>query len=120
MQSGDHAQGKLVYCLKGKIKDVFVDCRRESPTYGKVYSFYLSEDDKKHVFAPKGFAHGFSVVSDEALVFYKSTNLYNFSEEITINPLDEQLNIDWSLTKHEYEISQKDKEGISFAEFTEN
>jgi dTDP-4-dehydrorhamnose 3,5-epimerase len=117
MQSSLGVQGKLVMCLDGKIKDIFVDLRPHSPQFGKVHEFYLSSDDISQVYIPEGFAHGFSVLSEGALVLYKSTNFYDSSKEIALNPLDSFLNIDWEIEKKLQIISDKDRQGMSFEEF---
>lgn len=107
-QKGESAQAKLVRVLKGKILDVAVDIRKDSPTFGKHFSIELTEDNKKQLFITKGFAHGFVVLSDTAMVFYKCDNFYNKETESGIIYDDKDLNIDWHLEQEELIISEKD------------
>jgi dTDP-4-dehydrorhamnose 3,5-epimerase len=108
-QNGEYAQSKLVRCVKGIILDVAVDLRKDSPTYGKHVSAMLSEDNYQQLFIPRGFAHGFSVLSEEAIVQYKCDNFYNKESENGINPFDEKLNIDWLIPNDKIILSEKDK-----------
>ena len=108
-QNGEYAQSKLVRCVKGIILDVAVDLRKDSPTYGKHVSAMLSEDNYQQLFMPRGFAHGFSVLSEEAIVQYKCDNFYNKESENGINPFDEKLNIDWLIPNDKIILSEKDK-----------
>ena len=108
-QNGEYAQSKLVRCVKGIILDVAVDLRKDSPTYGKHVSAMLSEDNYQQLFIPRGFAHGFSVLSEEAIVQYKCDNFYNKESENGINPFDEKLNIDWFIPNDKIILSEKDK-----------
>lgn len=108
-QNGEYAQSKLVRCIKGIILDVAVDLRKDSPTYGKHVSAMLSEDNYQQLFIPRGFAHGFSVLSEEAIVQYKCDNFYNKESENGINPFDEKLNIDWLIPNDKIILSEKDK-----------
>jgi dTDP-4-dehydrorhamnose 3,5-epimerase len=94
-QVGEFAQGKLVYVLKGKVIDVAVDIRIGSPTFGKYFAIELSDKNKTQLWIPPGFAHGFSVLSDSALFYYKCTNYYNKDHERAIIYNDETLNINW-------------------------
>ena len=105
-QIGEHAQGKLCKVIYGKVLDVAVDLRFGSPTYGKHFSFELSEENHAQVWIPKGFAHGFSVLSDEAIFSYKCTALYSKDDERAIIFNDPNLNIDWKI-EHPI-ISEKD------------
>ena len=107
-QKGDDAQSKLVRCVKGMILDVAVDLREGSPTFGKYTSAILTEDNHCQFFIPKGFAHGFSVLSDEAIVQYKCDNFYNKESECGINPFDDDLGIEWMIPKNKVIISEKD------------
>jgi len=107
-QKGKYAQAKLVRVIKGKVLDVIVDIRPESKTYGDHISVELSAENKKQIFIPKGFAHGFVVLSDEAEFFYKCDNFYNAASEGGIIYNDPTLNIDWKLPKNELIISTKD------------
>lgn len=107
-QKGDNAQSKLVRCVKGMILDVAVDIREGSPTFGKHVSAILTEDNHFQLFIPRGFAHGFSVLSDEAIVQYKCDNYYNKDSEGGINPFDENLGIEWMIPKNKIKLSEKD------------
>lgn len=102
-------QTKLVRVLRGKILDVVVDIRKGSPTYGKSYTKMLSAKNKRQLFIPKGFAHGFSVLSKKAEVLYKCDGLYNKESEGGIIYNDPALEIDWRLSSEEAIISDKDK-----------
>jgi dTDP-4-dehydrorhamnose 3,5-epimerase len=103
-----HAQTKLIRALSGSILDVAVDIRKNSPTYGKVYTIELSADNKKQLLVPKGFAHGYSVLSNSAEVFYKCDAFYNKESEGGIVYNDISLNIDWKIDKNRAIISDKD------------
>ncbi|MEW6652495.1 MAG: dTDP-4-dehydrorhamnose 3,5-epimerase [Bacteroidota bacterium] len=94
-QVGDFAQGKLCSVIIGKVLDIAVDIRFGSPTFGKYYSSELSEENKKQLWIPPGFAHGFSVLSDESIFSYKCTKSYNRQYERSIIFNDELLNIGW-------------------------
>ena len=96
-QKPPYAQAKLVRCVKGKVLDVAVDIRKGSPTYGKHVAVELSEDNHRQLFIPHGFAHGFSVLSDEALFQYKCDNFYHPEAADGINLFDETLGIDWKV-----------------------
>ena len=103
-----YAQTKLVRVLRGKILDVVVDIRNGSPTYGKVYEVVLSAKNKKQLFVPKGFAHGFSVISRKAEVLYKCDAFYNKESEGGIAYNDPSLHIDWKIPVNEAIVSEKD------------
>ena len=107
-QQGDHAQAKLVRVIKGKVLDVAVDIRKDSQTYGKYVTVELSEKNKKQFFVPRGFAHGFIVLSESAIFSYKCDNYYNKEAERGIIYNDAQLGIDWKLPKDEFIVSEKD------------
>ena len=109
-QIGDYAQAKLVRVIKGKILDVVVDLRTDSPTFSKHISIELSEDNKTQLFIPRGFAHGFIVLSDTAIFSYKCDNFYNKVSEGGVIYNDKDLNIDWKLDEKEFIISGKDLE----------
>lgn len=117
MQRGEFSQSKLIRVLSGKILDVAVDVRKDSPTFGKHISVELSETNKQQLYIPKGFLHGFSVLSESAVVFYKCDNYYNASSEDGCNPLDKDLNIDWRIPKDKIILSDKDKTAKGFEEF---
>jgi len=102
------AQAKLIRVLKGKILDVAVDIRKGSPTFGKVYAKKLSAKNKRQLFIPAGFAHGFSVLSEKAEVLYKCDNFYNRESEAGIIYNDAELNIDWLVPHEKAIVSEKD------------
>ena len=107
-------QAKLVRCIEGKVLDVAVDIRKGSPTYGKHVSIELSGENKKQVFVPKGFAHGFSVLSKTAVIAYKVDNRYASEYDAGIIWNDKDLNIGWGLRTEEIQLSEKDKNLPSF------
>jgi dTDP-4-dehydrorhamnose 3,5-epimerase len=107
-QIGEHGQAKLVRVIKGNVLDIAVDIRKGSPTFGEHVSLELSEDNKKQMFIPRGFAHGFIVLSDTAIFSYKCDNFYNKESEAGIIYNDKALNIDWILNEDEFIISEKD------------
>jgi len=104
-----YAQTKLVRVLSGKILDVAVDLRKGSPTYGKWKSLILSEDNFLQLLIPKGFAHGFSVLSETAVVFYKCDQFYHPASDKGIRYDDPALAIDWQVTQEKIIISEKDR-----------
>ena len=108
-QKPPHAQAKLVRVVKGKVLDVAVDLRKDSPTYGRHVSLELSEDNHRQVFIPKGFAHGFSVLSEEAVFQYKCDDYYAPETECAIAWNDPELNIDWRIPADQVILSEKDK-----------
>ena len=107
-QASPSSQTKLVSVSKGEILDVVVDIRTNSSTYGKFYSVKLNDKNNFQLYIPKGFAHGFSVLSEEARVHYQVDNFYDKKNEFGINPLDNYLGIDWKINKENYQISNKD------------
>ncbi len=108
-QTGEHAQAKLVRVLEGEVLDVAVDLRPGSKTYGQQISVVLSAENQKQFYLPRGFAHGFLVLSDTATFFYKCDNFYNKESEGGIIYNDSMLGIDWMLDKGALIISEKDK-----------
>ena len=108
-QTGEHAQAKLVRVLNGEVLDVAVDIRPESPTFGQHVSVLLSGENQKQFFVPRGFAHGFLVLSETAVFFYKCDNFYNKESEGGILYNDKTLNIDWQFPESELIISEKDQ-----------
>ena len=108
-QKGIHAQSKLVRVLSGEVLDVVVDIRPDSPTYGQYVSVLLSAENQLQLFIPKGFAHGFLVLSDDATFFYKCDTFYNASAEAGIKYNDPEINIDWQMRLSDLIISDKDK-----------
>ena len=112
-QKGEHSQAKLVRVIKGEVLDVAVDLRRSSPTFGKHVCVLLSEGNKRQFFIPRGFAHGFAVLSDEAIFTYKVDNKYAPQSEASIIYNDATLGIDWPLAESQMLLSPKDKEGMA-------
>jgi len=108
-QKPPYTQAKLVRCIKGKVLDVAVDIRKKSPTYGKHVVVELSEENKRQLFVPRGFAHGFVVVSDEAIFSYKVDNVYAPECDSGIIWNDSKLNIDWNISESEVRLSEKDQ-----------
>ena len=108
-QQGDSAQAKLVRVLKGTVLDVAVDLREDSATFGQWEAVELSEENHLQFFVPRGFGHGFVVLSEEAVFFYKCDNFYNKAAEGGIVYNDTTLNIDWKLPESELLLSDKDK-----------
>jgi dTDP-4-dehydrorhamnose 3,5-epimerase len=109
-QRGNFAQAKLVCVLSGRVLDVAVDLRKKSPTYGQHFSIELSAENKKQLFIPRGFGHGFSVLSESAEFFYKCDNFYNKASEGGIIYNDQSLSIDWQIPLNEIKVSDKDME----------
>lgn len=107
-QVGDYAQAKLVRVIKGRVVDVAVDIRKNSKTFGQHIAVELTEKNKTQLFVPRGFAHGFVVLSDTAIFSYKCDNFYNKSSEGGIIYNDKTLNIDWRLPESELLVSEKD------------
>ena len=103
------AQTKLVRVIKGNVLDIAVDIRKGSPTFGKYVSVELTEDNKKQLFIPRGFAHGFLVLSEEAIFSYKVDNYYSKEYDRGIAYNDKALGIDWKIANEELILSQKDK-----------
>jgi len=108
-QTGAHAQAKLVRVLQGEVLDVAVDIRPESATYGEFEAIILSAENRKQFFIPRGFAHGFLVLSETATFFYKCDNFYNKEAEGGIIYSDSSINIDWNYPSSDLLISEKDK-----------
>ena len=111
-QKNEFSQAKLVRVIKGEVFDVAVDLRQSSPTFGKYVGVLLSEDNKRQFFIPRGFAHGFVVLSKEAIFTYKVDNTYAPQAEASIMYNDKTLNIDWPLAESEMILSQKDRQGM--------
>lgn len=107
-QKGRYAQSKLVRVVKGKVLDVAVDIRRGSPTFGRWVAVELSEENKRQLFIPRGFAHGFSVLSQEAIFQYKCDNLYAPQQEGAVAWNDPEIGIDWGLNPQDVILSEKD------------
>ncbi|MDE6109997.1 MAG: dTDP-4-dehydrorhamnose 3,5-epimerase, partial [Muribaculaceae bacterium] len=111
------AQAKLVLCVRGRVLDVAVDLRHGSPTYGHHVSCLLSEDNHRQFFIPRGFAHGFAVLSDTAVFQYKCDNYYHPEAEGGISILDRSLGIDWRVAPEEAVLSEKDRCYGTLADF---
>lgn len=116
-QKPPHAQAKLVRVVKGKVLDVAVDLRKDSPTFGKYMAVELSDENHRQVFIPKGFAHGFSVLSEEAVFQYKCDEYYAPESEAAIAWDDQDLNIDWKVPAEEVVLSVKDRNHPTLKEF---
>jgi dTDP-4-dehydrorhamnose 3,5-epimerase len=108
------AQSKLIRVLRGKILDVGIDIRKGSPTYGKAFYIELSAENRKQLYLPKGFAHGFSVLSDKAEVLYKCDAFYNKQSEEGILFDDADLNINWQIPLDKIKVSDKDRSNKAF------
>jgi dTDP-4-dehydrorhamnose 3,5-epimerase len=119
-QLNPYAQTKLVRCLSGSILDVVVDIRVGSPSFGKSFSIELSAENKKQLFIPKGFAHGFSVLSDTAEILYKCDCLYNKEAEGGFKFNDKILNIDWQIPLDKAVVSEKDTNAPNFLDCKNN
>ncbi len=119
-QQNPYAQAKLVRVVSGKVLDIAVDIRKGSPYYGKWVAVELSAENRRQLFIPRGFAHGFSVLSESALFFYKCDNFYNSRSEAGINYKDPVLEIDWKIKPDEIIISEKDRTLPLLAEAANN
>lgn len=115
-QKPPYCQSKLVRCIKGAVLDVAVDIRKGSPTFGKYVAVELTEENHRQFFIPRGFAHGFAVLSDEAVFLYKCDNYYNKESEGAIAWNDEQIAVDWRLPSEKVILSEKDKLSKPLAE----
>ncbi len=115
-QTGAYAQAKLVRAISGKVLDVVVDLRLDSKTYGRSFSIILSAENKKQLFVPRGFAHGYAVLSESAEFFYKCDNFYNKEAEGGLIYNDAQLGIDWQLASEDIILSEKDKVQPAFGD----
>ena len=115
-QAEPFAQAKLIRVVAGRVLDVAVDIRKNSPTFGKVFTLELSSDNKLQLFLPHGIAHGFAVLSDYAIFTYKCDNFYAPQSERTIRFDDPSLAIDWKIPVENRIISDKDKKGVAFAD----
>ena len=118
-QKPPYCQSKLVRCIKGAVLDVAVDLRKGSPTFGKHVAVELTEENHRQLFVPRGFAHGFAVLSEEAVFQYKCDNFYNKESEGAIAWNDPELAIDWRIPADKALLSEKDKlnKGIKEADF---
>ena len=116
-QKPPYAQSKLVRCVKGAVLDVAVDIRKGSPTYGQWVSCELSEDNHRQFFVPRGFAHGFSVLSDEVIFQYKCDNFYAPQADGGISIMDDTLGIDWQIPMDQALLSEKDINHLCLKDF---
>ena len=116
-QRPPYAQSKLVRCVRGAVLDVAVDIRKESPTYGQHVAVELTEDNHRQIFIPKGFAHGFAVLSDIAVFQYKCDEFYHPESEGGISLLDSELGIDWKIPTDKAILSPKDTKHPLFKDF---
>lgn len=119
-QKGNYAQTKLVRCLNGSILDVVVDLRKTSPTFQQVFAIELTSEKKNALLVPKGFAHGFSVLSEYAEVLYKCDELYNKEQEAGLLYNDPLLKIDWMIPNDKAIVSEKDKTHPLFSNLNED
>ena len=115
-QRGEASQAKLVRVIKGCVLDVAVDLRRSSPTFGRHIAVELNDENHRQFFIPRGFAHGFLVLSDEAVFMYKVDNVYAPQTECSIRFDDPTLDIHWPIPASDMNLSQKDVNGLPFAE----
>lgn len=109
-QRPPHCQSKLVRCIKGRVLDVAVDIRKGSPTFGQYVSCELTEDNHRQFFVPRGFAHGFAVLSEEAVFQYKCDNFYDKASEGSVAWNDPQIGVDWGVAAEDVILSAKDVE----------
>ena len=116
LQKGEHAQAKLVSCLEGKVFDVAVDLRKDSPTFGKWFGIELTPENKLQLYVPRGFGHGFSVLSETAIFAYKCDNFYCKDAEGSVIYNDKDLKIDWKLPQEVIQLSDKDQNLPTFTE----
>jgi dTDP-4-dehydrorhamnose 3,5-epimerase len=119
-QKGEFAQAKLVRVIVGEVIDSVVDLRQDSKTFGLSFSVLLSGENKKQLLIPRGFAHGFSVVSETAIFAYKVDNVYNKESEASLNPFDKNLNINWQITFKNAIMSEKDRLAPDFKDYKNN
>ena len=115
-QEGEAAQAKLVRVIQGKVWDIVIDIRRSSHTFGEYVAIELSEENKRQLFIPRGFAHGFLVLSETAVFSYKIDNIYSPVHERIINSMDPELNIHWPIDKSKISLSEKDRSGKKLKE----
>ena len=110
LQKGEYAQSKLVRVSQGEVQDIAIDLRKRSSTYGQYFSVILSAQNHQQLFIPKGFGHGFLVLSPSAIFQYKCDNYYNKESEGGLHYADPSINIKWELAEEELVVSGKDKE----------
>ena len=115
-QRGEYSQAKLVRVIKGRVLDVAVDMRKSSPTFGKYVMAELSGENKMQLFIPRGFAHGFLVLSDEAVFTYKVDNVYVPQAEASVLYSDKTIGIEWPIASEDLVLSPKDMAAVPFSE----
>ena len=115
-QTGEFSQAKLVRAIKGRVLDVAVDLRKSSPTFGQYVTVELSEENKKQFFIPRGFAHGFAVLSESAIFSYKVDNVYSPQHEASILWSDPAIGVEWGLEAKDIILSPKDEAGVNLSE----
>ncbi len=115
-QRGRWSQAKLVRVTQGQVYDVIVDLRRSSPTFGEYIGVELSDENKRQLFVPRGFAHGFAVLSETAQFCYKVDNVYAPQEEVTLLYNDPRVGVQWPVKPEDMLLSEKDRKGLPFAE----
>lgn len=115
-QTGEYAQAKLVRALRGSVLDVAVDLRKSSSTFGQYVAVELTEDNKRQLFIPRGFAHGFLVLSPEAIFSYKVDNVYSPTHDASLLWNDPSIGVDWGIKEDELILSAKDKAGKLFSD----
>jgi dTDP-4-dehydrorhamnose 3,5-epimerase len=118
IQKGNMMQAKLVRVIVGKVKDVVIDVRPDSPTFNEKFEIEISANNKKQLFVPKGFLHGFCVLSEQAIFSYKCDNYYSKVSEDVVHPLDQSLKINWGLSTEDFIISDKDNNLANFNAFS--
>lgn len=116
-QRPPHSQAKLVRCIRGRVLDVALDLRKYSPTFGRHFAVELSEDNHLQFFIPRGFAHGFAVLSDVAVFQYKCDNFYAPEADGGISIVDDSLGIDWKINIEDAILSEKDRHHPLLREF---
>ena len=117
LQIGESAQAKLVRAIAGEILDIIVDVRPDSPQFGEHFSLILSAENKQQLFIPRGFAHGFAVLTETATIHYKADNYYNQESESGLLYNDPEMNIDWQIPKEKIITSEKDLVLPTLAQF---
>lgn len=120
LQKGKASQAKLLRVLQGEVLDAVVDLRQDSPTFGQSYTVLLSAENKKQLFVPRNFAHGFLVLKPETIFVYSCDNYYNKSAEVTLHYRDEASAIKWPKVEGNYILSEKDEQGLDFKSVIRN
>ena len=115
-----HPQGKLVRCVEGKIYDVIIDIRKQSPTFGNWFGVYLDSIDHLQLWIPEGFAHGFLTISEEAQVLYKTTDFWFSSSESSIKWDDPQISIQWPRIEKDFILSRTDSQALELSKKKSN